>query len=303
MVMCMKVLSFGSVNIDQIFNLDHFPYVGESLAANEYSIVAGGKGLNQTIAAARAGLPVFFGGMIGLDGDIIRNVLKSEPNVNVSNLLVVDSVKTGTAVIQVNQNGENSIIVYGGSNQQISPANIDRVLDSFSSGDVLIMQNEISHTEYLLKAAYKKGMTIFFTPAPFSSELTTMDAVQYASWLLLNEGEGAMLSGVEGEPALICKALAAKFQNTKIVLTLGAKGSLCYDGQDLIAQRAYKVKAIDTTAAGDTFAGFFISRLLAGDSINTSLDFASRASAICVTRPGASPSIPTYEEIQNGILK
>lgn len=295
----MKLLSMGSVNIDLVYSVDHLVKEGESIQSEKLSNYFGGKGLNQTVAVARAGMPVYFAGKIGSDGCALIEVLKDEPNIHAEYLLTDSEERTGHAIIQVDRHGENSIIVYGGANQRITETDIDRVLSHFSEGDIVILQNEISCIGHLLNRAHERGMQIIFTPAPFSNALREMQELQYVDWLLLNQVEGSLLTGSEDEPYTTCKKIKHLFPGIKIILTLEKNGSVYYDGIRFISQKSYKIQTVDTTAAGDTFAGYFVASLLSGSPVGESLDLASKAAAISVSRKGAYPSMPTMDEVRN----
>ena len=297
----MKLISIGSANIDKVFEVTHFPKSGEAMATESLHTYVGGKGVNQAIAVGRAGSKIYYGGKIGGDGNIILNTLKEENNVDISKLIVDPDAYTGVATVMVQQEtAENCSLLYAGTNYEISDEDIDWMLDGFGKGDGLILQNEISGTSHLLEVAHEKGITTFLTPCPLRPILREMPEMQYVDWFFLNQGEGEYLTKMNsGTPEELCKALVAKFPDSKIMLTLGTDGSICYDGKEYIRQKSYKVKEVDSTGAGDTFCGFCISRLMSGDSIQEAMDTASRASAICVARAGAAPSIPTLEEVRN----
>lgn len=289
----MKILNFGSCNVDYVYAMHHIVAPGETQATHSLSVFPGGKGLNQSIAIARAGSTVFHAGCIGADGELLSDIL-SENGVNLSYLRRVEE-KNGHAVIQVSDEGENAIFLYPGSNFMIGKADIDRVLSHFACGDILLLQNEISNVAYLIRQAAARGMSIVFNPAPFTEDLRTID-LGLLSYLILNETEIAGLTGIS-EPECALQALSVQVPHLKIVLTLGARGGIYKEDAEEIPYPAFSVTPVDTTAAGDTFIGYFVSGLAAGTEICENLRTSAAAAAISVTRMGAAPSIPTKEEV------
>lgn len=295
----MRILCFGSLNIDYVYEVPHFAAGGETLAAASLQRFSGGKGLNQSIALARAGLEVRHAGAVGRDGLFLLEELRAA-GVHTEYVEVLEDVSTGHAIIQRTPSGENCILLYGGANRQITRGHIDRVLSDFGPGDALVLQNEISQLPYLMERARARGMTVALNPSPMEEGLLPL--LPLADCLLLNEIEAAqLLQGLgkpvpEGEEAL-AKALAAALPSTAIVLTLGPQGSLFTDGKRLLRQAAVPVRAVDTTAAGDTYTGFFLAGVLEGRDPAWAMEYASAAAAIAVTRPGAAPSIPSREEV------
>lgn len=293
----MKVLSFGSLNIDYVYNVPHFIVRGETLASKSLNTYSGGKGLNQSVALSKAGLKVYHAGSIGHEGKFLLDELH-KAGVNTDHVECLDNIRTGHTIIQKSDDGDNCIILYGGANQSITETQIDKTLENFSEGDALVLQNEINGLEYLMKRAKSKNMIVVLNPSPMSENL--LQLFKYADYILLNEIEAGQFlnENVENKsPEEISKKLHDKLPSTKIVLTLGVNGSIYSDGENTIRQEAIKVKAIDTTAAGDTFTGFFLSGIFDGKNPEWSLKFASNASAIAVTRNGAAPSIPTRDEV------
>ena len=294
-----KFLCFGSLNIDDTCRVAHFVRAGETLAASEVQTFCGGKGLNQSIALAKAGGQVYHAGRIGADGAFLLEALKRE-GVNTDFVTVSEQERTGRAIIQITADGENCILLFSGANKQITKEQIDLALARFESGDLLVLQNEINEISFLIRQAKKKGMRVALTPAPM-----TEDVRQYplgaTDYILLNETEAKALAASEhgGEltPKELADCLSALYPTVRFVLTLGAAGALYIHKQARIFQSAFPVKAVDTTAAGDTFAGFFLQSIVAGSTIPQALETAAKAAAICVTRKGASPSIPDREEL------
>jgi len=292
----MKVLSFGSLNIDYVYLVPHFVNAGETLASKSLNIYSGGKGLNQSIALSKAGLEVYHAGAIGNDGMFLLEELKKS-GVNTQYVKILDDIKTGHAIIQTNTEGNNCILLYGGANQRISKSQIDETLNNFSKGDALIIQNEINELPYLVETAKKHGLKIVLNPSPMDDSLFQL--LPFTDYLILNEIEAAQFLKTDSnnDPETMLKELRKKIPSTKIVLTIGKEGSLYAFQETLLRQEAEKVTAVDTTAAGDTYTGYFLAGILNGETPEWSMKFATKASAISVTRNGAAPSIPEREEV------
>lgn len=291
----MKILSFGSLNLDQVYQVPHFLRPGETLAATEKHTFCGGKGLNQSIAMARAGANVFHAGAVGVrDGETLLSAL-TESGVDCTHVHQLDC-PTGHAIIQVDPSGQNCILLFGGANQCISQQQVDETLAFFDTGDILVLQNEISCLPYLMRAAGEKGMVIVFNPSPMTPALLELP-LEYVSYFLLNEVEAKDLCGRSAREEDYPRLLLERFPKSHIVLTLGSRGCIYQDAAQRIAVPAKKVASVDTTAAGDTFTGFFIAAVASQTPVAQGLEEATRAAAIAVTRVGASPSIPTREEM------
>ena len=290
----MKLLDFGSLNIDHTYQLPHLVRPGETLASDSYHKSEGGKGFNQAVALAKAGQEVYLAGAIGQDGLFLRDYLQ-ELGVHTEHLCVLDA-PTGHAMIQLDTEGQNCIILFGGTNGMITEAMIDEVLVDFGAGDYLLLQNEISHVDSILRAAHAKGMHIILNPSPMSPELLTWP-LELVEWFILNEIEGADITG-KTQPEEMLDELLRRYPACHVVLTLGERGSVYADAAQRIDQSIVTAHTVDTTAAGDTFTGYFIHALLQGEAIQQALKTAACASAITVSRPGAGRSIPTAEEVQ-----
>ena len=297
----MKVLSFGSLNIDYTYKVPHFVKKGETLASESLQVFGGGKGLNQSVALAKAGTEVYHAGAIGQDGMFLLDMLK-DAGANTDYVKILDTVRTGNAIIQNDKSGDNCIILYGGANQAITREQVDEVMSHFESGDYLVLQNEINELGYIVEKAHEKGMIIVLNPSPMNEKILALplDVIDY---FILNEVEAAQILGKEdkGEESWeqIADDLLKKFPQATIVLTMGSEGSVFKNQKETACQSIYKVQAVDTTAAGDTFSGYFIGGILGGLSAKEAMDQASKASAIAVTRKGAAPSIPLLSEVQN----
>ncbi len=294
----MKVLVFGSLNIDYTYQLDHFVRPGETQSSEQLSVFCGGKGLNQSIALARAGAEVYQAGCIGSDGRFLRDIL-IDAKVNPEFIKIMDDVKTGHAIIQINKAGDNCILLFGGANQQITKDYVDFVLARFSAGDFLVLQNEISEMGYIIEQARKSGMNVVFNPSPMDEKIKTYP-LELVDYFILNEVEAMqIIAGTEDgkDPDQTLDRLHQRFPKARIILTTGSKGSAYTDGNQNIHQKCYPVQAVDTTAAGDTYTGYLIAALMRGETIAAAMDLASRASALAVTRQGAAASIPVLSEV------
>lgn len=296
----MKVLSFGSLNIDYVYTVPHFVKKGETLSAKELNVYTGGKGLNQSIALSRAGIDTYQAGAIGTDGKFLLEKLK-EAGVHTEYVKILDEVRTGNAIIQNDVEGDNCILLYGGANQTISEEQINEVFEYFNREDYLLIQNEINNLSYIVERAKQKGMKIILNPSPMNEKILKLPLDQI-DYFILNEVEAMQILEMGEEQEVdgryFIKLLHNKFPGATIVLTLGSDGSICISEDEYAEQPIYKVKAVDTTAAGDTYTGYFIAGILNGKTIKESMDMASKASAIAVTRQGAAPSIPTMEEVK-----
>lgn len=289
----MRVLNFGSLNIDYVYQVDHFVQPGETLSSEKLQVNCGGKGLNQSIALARAGVETWHAGCIGKEGLFLREKLE-DSGVHTQFVEQV-SGNNGHAIIQVDPSGQNSILLHAGSNGQLDEAFVDRVLDHFSSEDVVLLQNETSCVGYILEQAARRGMRVALNAAPANSALLSMP-LERLTWLLVNEVEGAVLAGQEA-PEAIVSCLTRRYPRTMLVLTLGTEGSIAALGDTRAKSGIFPVQAVDTTAAGDTFTGYFLRGMLDGAAPEACLRLASAASALAVTRPGAADSVPAYGDV------
>jgi len=289
----MQVLNFGSCCIDHVYCVPHFAAAGETLPCSSYQVHPGGKGLNQSIALAAAGAKVRHAGKVGEDGRWLLDLMAIK-NIDVGKMKV-DPGPTGHANIQVTHEGENSIVLFGGANRTITKSHIDEVLEDKQPGEFLLLQNEISCLDYLIDKAREKEMRIVFNAAPMSEDVNALP-LEAIELLVINEIEGFELT-TKTAPGDIIDILSSRFTSTNILLTLGAAGSIYAGKSDPIFQPAMKVQAIDTTAAGDTYVGFFLAGYSSGKSIAECLTTATNAAALCVTRTGAATSIPSLGEL------
>lgn len=292
----MKVLNLGSLNIDKTYLVEHFAEAGETIQATTHEEFCGGKGLNQSIALAKAGADVFHAGYVGPDGSILLETLK-KAGVKTELIRKVHE-PSGHAIIQVNREGQNKITIFGGANSNISSEYIDEVLEHFTQDDMLLLQNEIPNVTYAMKKAKNKGLTVAFNPSPINSSIQNYDLMQ-TDYFILNEVEGRKLANTYTEDAEeILRNLRRKYPKAVFVLTLGDKGSYYADTSAVFHQEIFPTKVIDTTGAGDTFTGYFLAGIAAGRPPKEAMRYASLASSISVSRQGASPSIPNYEEVR-----
>lgn len=357
----MRVLNFGSLNLDYVYEVPHFVAPGETLSAAKQSVNPGGKGLNQSVALARAGADVYHAGVLGNGGAMLRDVLEAS-GVHTDYLATQDVVQ-GNAVIQVAPSGENCIILYGGSNQCITDEQVDETLAHFDAGDWLILQNEINANSRIVEAAHARGMKIVLNPSPFDARLDDV-AFGKLTWLMVNEVEAEQMTG-HAQPDEAWRVIHKKWPHLSCVFTLGADGSVafrvdeaqngalseaesttrpecadkacgaslskadsankaasaykaaraalseadgtprpeCADkaeragGVERREQAALSVKAVDTTAAGDTFTGYFVAEIMQGATLSRALQMATTAAAISVTRAGAAASVPERREV------
>lgn len=292
----MNIINFGSLNIDRVYNVESFVRAGQTVSSLGFNTFCGGKGLNQSIAAARAGATVIHAGAIGPDGEMLEACLR-DSGVDVSALGHL-STATGHAIIQVDPSGQNCIIVTGGANTELTTEYIDSVLAQGQPGDIVLLQNEVNNLPYIMENAHRLGFRLAVNPSPITPELLKAP-FELVDWLILNEIEGAEIAGRTGSNAEILETLHAKYPSTAIVLTLGSDGVLYQDKEQTASERCFPVKAVDTTAAGDTFCGYFLTGCMEGLPVDECLTLASKAAAIAVTRAGASTSIPMRSEVQS----
>jgi len=291
----MRILNFGSTNIDIVFAVDHIVLPGETISSHAMSRSTGGKGANQSVAVAKAGQhEVFHAGRIGPDGLWIKDKLASM-GVDTTYLDAGDT-PTGQALIQVASDGQNSIVLYAGANKEFSERWIDSVLSHFAEGDWVMLQNEVNNLSYIINAAKAKGMRICFNPAPFDDSVLALP-LRMIDLLVVNEVEAAGISGQE-DPEKAMEKLTTTYPDTDVIITLGKSGVRHGKGTGPRHRfGTWKVPVVDTTAAGDTFIGCYLANIARGNPVETALRNASAASSVTVMREGAMDSIPTPEEL------
>ena len=284
----MKVLNIGSLNIDLVNRVDHIVRPGETAPVLSFARFAGGKGLNQSVALARAGAETLHAGAVGADGLFLRELLESE-GVDCSGVAVLEEVPTGYALIQVAKDGENAILVNGGANHAVTPELAEKVLSFMAPGDILLLQNEISSLPEIFRSAAAKKLRIFFNPSPFTPEIAELP-LELADTLLVNEEESAALRA----------AVPEKFAACSTVTTKGAQGAeFRSPGGETVFVPAFPApEVVDTTGAGDTFTGFYVAAIARGEGVRQALTEGAAAAAIAVSRPGAAAAIPRRGELE-----
>lgn len=291
----MQILNLGSLNLDRVYSVRHFVGAGETILSDKCETFCGGKGLNQSIALSRAGAQVCHAGAIGKDGEALRTLLK-QAGVELQYLQQTDTF-SGHAVIQLTPEGQNSIIVCGGANSGITEAYIDEVLSHFSAGDILLMQNETANVAYTMHKAKSRGLLVAFNASPITESLHAYP-LHLVDYFLVNEVEGKALSNSEASGnEEILEALCCRFPSAAIVLTVGKEGVYYERGGCREQHGIYNVPVVDTTAAGDTFCGYFIAGVAKGLTVKKTLRYASLASSLTVSKKGAAASIPTWDEV------
>lgn len=293
----MKILNLGSLNLDRVYQVEHFVQGQETISAQSYSENAGGKGLNQSIALARACAKVTHLGAVGQDGRWLCDLM-AQNGVDVHLVETVEGA-SGHAVIQLVQ-GQNCILVYGGANQKISTDQVKRALAECEAGDVLLLQNETSSVPAAIRMAKEKGMTVAFNASPITDGMLAypMDQVDL---FFVNEGEGMVLAGTDStDPEQVLDALRKRY-NAGVVLTLGGEGAYYQDRDVRLYQPAFSVPVVDTTGAGDTFTGYFLANLYQGKA--RALRIAAAAGALAVGTRGAAPGIPTAGQVAAFLAK
>ncbi len=292
-VLIMKICNIGSLNVDYVYTVCHFVRPGETLASERMERFAGGKGLNQSVALARAGAPIFHAGRIGPEGDFLRQIL-ADCGADVSMVETADCAN-GHAIIQVDDAGRNCILLYGGANRTLDADFLRRAFARLEAGDVVLVQNEVNNLNLILQTAHEKGVFVALNPSPFGKELLAAP-LETVHWFILNEIEGRELTGCE-QPDAIADALLARWPDCRVMLTLGGQGALYAEGDRRLRQAAFPVKAVDTTGAGDTFTGYFLAGIWRGEPMETVLRRAALAAALAVAKPGAAESVPTLQTV------
>ncbi len=290
----MKIYNFGSLNVDRVYGVEDFVRAGETILAKSLSFFPGGKGLNQTIALARAGANVYHVGCIGRDGGILKDTLV-ENQVPLTYVKELDA-DGGHTALQVSESGQNAIIVYSGTNHMLTENFVDEVMQTIEPGDYVLMQNEINLVPYIIRKAKEAGAQVALNPSPITKELMSYP-LEMVDLFIVNEIEGEAVTG-EKEPQKILTAFREKYPHAKIVLTLGSEGSCYQDETTFAMQEIYKNIVVDTTGAGDTYCGYLLTCLMKGVPVKEALHMATAASSIAVSRQGAAPSIPKREEVE-----
>ena len=289
-----KVVNLGSLCIDNVYRVPAIARAGETVASRSHEVFAGGKGLNQSLAAARAGAAVAHVGCVGADGAWMRELL-AEEGVNVDGVRVTEGA-SGHAVIQVDDAGANAIASVGGANRVLAAADVAFALNQVSANDWLLLQNEINDLPGVLAAAKQRGCAVAFNVAPVDGREADYD-LSGVKLLIVNEIEAAALAGV-AEPNAAARALRDRWPQADVVLTLGASGLIHWGADGATTLPAYAAVAVDETAAGDAFIGYLMAALLAGEGMARALRLGSAAGALAVAKAGAAVSIPTLGEVR-----
>lgn len=296
-----KICVIGSLNMDLVVNVDNMPKKGQTLIGSDFKEVPGGKGANQAVAMARLGGDVTMIGKVGTDsfGQTLIDALKND-NVNTTYVHKEDG-PTGVAMITVDKNAENSIVVAPGANFKVKENDIDKNIDAIKNSDIVVVQLEtpLETIKYALKSAKDLGKYTILNPAPAVKLEDSI--IANVDLLTPNETELEILSGV----SINCEEDILKAAQTMIekgvkelIVTLGSKGSLYINKEISMFKKSYKVDAVDTTAAGDSYTGALSVAFSKGENIEVAMDFASRVGALCVTKEGAQSSLPTLEEVE-----
>ncbi|GIP40217.1 ribokinase [Paenibacillus sp. J31TS4] len=294
-----SVLVIGSLNMDLVAQVGSMPRRGETILGHSFAAMMGGKGSNQAVAAARLGSQVALIGCLGSDefGESMQAVLRQE-RIETGGISQVENVPSGAALVCVDPDGDNSIVVVPGANSHLTARDIDRHADLFQACDVVVLQMEIpvETVVYSMAEAKRLGKTVILNLAP--SRRMPVEALRHVDYLVVNEVEAEELTGVsinqfdrlvEGLAGLPCR---------HVILTLGAEGVAYLADGRVLRLPAYRVQAVDTTGAGDSFVGAFASRLARGDEAEEAVAYAVKVAAITVTRLGAQAALPTEEEIR-----
>ena len=292
----MKILVFGSLNIDLIFSVDHIAAPGETIGSESLVKSAGGKGANQAAALAKAGMPVYMAGKTGADGQFLLTLLQSY-GVNTERVIQYEGA-SGQAIIQLDRNKQNAIVLYSGGNGAITLDEIRSTIAEFSAGDLVVLQNEISHVRAIMECAKEKGMRICLNPSPCNEKIEKLP-LDLADMFFVNEIEGAALAGLPPDttPEEALDRLVRRFPRAEIILTAGKDGAYYGFGEARAKGDIIDLPVADTTGAGDTFTGYFIAAREKNIPVPQALTLACKASSIAVSRKGAMESIPLAVEV------
>lgn len=289
----MAIYNLGSINLDYLYRVDHFVRPGETLASSDFRTLLGGKGANQSIALGRAGATVHHIGAIGRNDDwVLAELLAC--GVNTDRVALLDGA-SGHAIIQLDRHAENAIILYPGANHRLTREQIETSLAGAGRGDWLLMQHETNGLAEAIDLARQLGLSIAFNPAPMVAD-AARPLIPDVDLLIVNEVEAMDLTGT-GDAEAAEAALTGLYPDLRILLTLGREGVVYSGPEGREHQPAFRVEAVDTTAAGDTFIGYCLAGLAAGAAPRESMRAGSAAAALCVTRLGAAQSIPKRDEV------
>ncbi|KAG0272475.1 hypothetical protein BGZ95_011788 [Linnemannia exigua] len=329
-----KVLVYGSINIDDFYVVPHIVRSGETISSTSYTVSAGGKGANQSVALGRAGANVFHAGKIGKDGEWVRKIME-DAGVDTTYIHVSEKEATGRAIIQLSEEShDNSIVLFPGTNHTVIIEEARNVLSNFGPGDWIVMQNEISSGGEIMRAAKERGMTICFNPSPMTSELPKQYPLHLVDYLLINEIEAQGLYSYLTAPKSDADSFTSSSHITAsesfpvlekayeqisgIIITLGGDGLVA---RFRIKEEDVKMKefrmgivkgnVVNTTGAGDTFSGYFVANLVRNQEMNkrfsaeqlqAALVEASHAASLAVGKEGAMDSIPVKDDVDTAIM-
>jgi ribokinase len=285
------ILTIGSVNIDHVYRVAALPGPGETVVDRGYARGLGGKGANQSLAARLAGAEVRHAGAVGADGGWCRDRLAAA-GIDVADLATVGAaagVMTGHAVILVDGQGENVIVVHGGANRALTPGLVESAIGRARAGDWLLLQNETNLVPEAARAGRAAGLRVAYAAAPFDPQATA-EVIGHVDLLAVNAVEAAQLARHLGTPA-------ETFGAPVLLITEGSRGARCWTGAAEVRQAAFAVQPVDTTGAGDTYLGYFLAELDRGRPVAEAMQRAAAAAAIQVTRPGAGEAIPAAAEV------
>ncbi|WP_166360264.1 ribokinase [Pseudomonas akapageensis] len=301
--MAANVVVVGSLNMDLVTRAERLPRPGETLAGESFTTVAGGKGANQAVAAARLGGRVAMIGCVGDDayGEQLRQALEHE-RIDCQAVTRIEGISTGVALIVVDASSQNAIVIVAGGNGSLTPEAVMRFDSLLLAADLVICQLEVppATVEHTLKRARALGKTVILNPAPVTGPLP-VDWYSSIDYLIPNESEAAALSGLPVDSLETARVAAQRLLELgvgKVIITLGEQGALFADAQGFEHFPAPRVQALDTTAAGDTFVGGFAAALVQGRGEREAIAFGQAAAALSVTRAGAQPSIPFLDEVR-----
>jgi len=296
-----KIVVIGSSNVDLLMKMDHLPEKGETVTDAEFFQVYGGKGANQAVAAARAGGNVAFVNSVGEDAytpQMVQNY--KNDGIDTRYVFQEKGIASGHALIMIGGEGMNYLSVAPGANYKLTPQKIDEALPVFDEAAIIVMQYEIQEEtiKYVIDLANNKNIPVLWNCAP--ARAFDLSYIPRINILVLNEVEAGFLAEMTVETEADAEKAAQKLVDRgveKVIITLGSKGAFVVTKTEKVSVPSFKVEAVDTTAAGDTFCGAFAVALVEGKSLKDALQFASAAAAISVTRMGAQPSAPTRKEI------
>lgn len=302
-----KIVVIGSSNVDLIMKMERLPSKGETITEGVFMQVYGGKGANQAVAAARAGGNVVFVSCVGEDAytpQMVRNY--QADNIDTRFIFFENEIASGHALIMVDKTGENIISVAPGANNLLLPEKIKQAANVFEDAAIIVMQFEIPEEtiKYVIDLAKQKNIPVMWNVAP--ARFFDFTYIPKVNILVLNEIEAGFLAGIfveNAEDAEKAAQILVEKGVEKVIITLGSKGAFVLSVNEKASVASYKVEAVDTTAAGDTFCGALAVALTEGKSLRSSLEFASAAAAISVTRLGAQPSAPNRKEIDQFIAE